>query len=48
MRALLRRFRSGTSSGGVTFDEIRGEVCDTGCRASARVERASTNVLFNR
>ncbi|MBB6349945.1 hypothetical protein ACWGH8_25130 [Nonomuraea muscovyensis] len=45
MRALLRRFRS---TADVTFDETRGEVCDTSCRASALVDRARTNTLLIR
>lgn len=45
MRALLRRLRS---TADVTFDETRGEVCDTGCRASVSVDRARTNALLVR
>ncbi|MER5423403.1 hypothetical protein [Streptosporangium roseum] len=45
MRALLRRLRSIAD---VTFDETRSEVCDTGCRASASVDRARTNSLMLR
>ncbi|MER5324499.1 hypothetical protein [Streptosporangium roseum] len=45
MRAPLRRLRS---TADVTFDETRGEVCDTGCRASASAERARTNSLMLR
>ncbi|MBT2233462.1 hypothetical protein [Nonomuraea sp. NEAU-A123] len=49
MRALLRRFRSTVDvTVDVTFDETRGGVCDTSCRASASVERARTNTLLFR
>ncbi|RVX44970.1 hypothetical protein EDD27_7744 [Nonomuraea polychroma] len=45
MRALLRRFRRDTT---VTFDEIRGEVCDAACRAGAALDRARTTSLMLR
>ncbi|ACZ87763.1 hypothetical protein [Streptosporangium roseum] len=45
MRALLYRLRS---TADLAFDETRGEVCDTGCRASASVDRARTNSLMLR
>ncbi|MET8336324.1 hypothetical protein [Streptosporangium canum] len=45
MRALLRRLRS---TADVTFDETRGEIYDTGCRASASVDRARTSALLVR
>ncbi|MGP3916955.1 hypothetical protein [Nonomuraea sp. 10N515B] len=45
MRALLRWFRRDTS---VTFDEIRGEVCDATCRAGAAIDRARTTSLMLR
>ncbi|GAA3513237.1 hypothetical protein FHR32_006246 [Streptosporangium album] len=45
MRALFRRFRSATD---VTFDEVRGEACDTSCRVSAAVDRARIATLLFR
>ncbi|MEV4897273.1 hypothetical protein AB0K48_48830 [Nonomuraea sp. NPDC055795] len=50
MRALFHLYRpTGTTltdAGlGISFDEARGEVCDTACRAGAAVERARTSVL---
>lgn len=45
MRAPLRRLRSTADA---TFDETRGEVCDTSCRASASVNHARTNALLVR
>ncbi|MFI7058216.1 hypothetical protein ACIBLB_39715 [Streptosporangium canum] len=44
-RVPLRRPRS---TADVTFDETRSEICDTGCRASASVDRARTNALLAR
>ncbi|MEV4188840.1 hypothetical protein AB0J28_46145 [Streptosporangium canum] len=41
-RVPLRR----RSTADVTSDETRGEVCDTGCRTSASVDRARTNALL--
>ncbi|MEV4177491.1 hypothetical protein [Nonomuraea sp. NPDC049709] len=45
MRALLRRLRRDDT---VTFDEIHGEVCDSACRASVRIDRARTTYLMYR
>ncbi|WP_327587283.1 hypothetical protein OHA25_09955 [Nonomuraea sp. NBC_00507] len=45
MRALLRRLRR---DGTVTFDEIRGEVCDSACRVNASIDRARTTYLMYR
>jgi hypothetical protein len=45
MRALFRRFRSPSY---ITFDEVRGQICDAGCRARAGVDRARTTTLLFR
>lgn len=45
MRALLRRLRRDDT---VTFEEIRGEVCDSICRASAGIDRARVTYLMYR
>ncbi|WP_327090368.1 hypothetical protein OIE66_07010 [Nonomuraea sp. NBC_01738] len=48
MRALFHRFRQARNTGtghGIAFDETRGEVCDTACRANAAYDRARTSAL---
>jgi hypothetical protein len=49
MRALFRRLRQTDSvASDVFFDEARGQVCDTACRATAAAERSRTHVLLFR
>ncbi|MDX6255383.1 MAG: hypothetical protein QOJ11_1717 [Frankiales bacterium] len=43
--SILRRIHAAlTNPGRVTFDDARGEVCDTACRASAQRQRTMTQV----
>jgi hypothetical protein len=44
--SLLERLRG--SSGHVTFDESRSQVCDAACRAAGVIDRARTHTLLYR